>query len=279
MWYRFFISLFVVVLATNYTWAQDSLYIKVDRKNRVKELGTLVNSKREGVFFKYKRNGKHKTFFYENGKKRKVTENEITVENIYDPASKGQIIGANMGVTKNQKREGLWLSFDSELLSKAVFYKEGVLKGTAYRFHSDGEILGIDRYVNGKKHGFCEEFHSGGDLHYRVEYKKGSIVDGKHIYYYPNGNTKLVNNYKNGKKFGKSITYYESGAIEIEGEYRDKGLAEGPWKEYFEDGTLKEEYYYKHGLFHGEYTIYDENGKIVAQYIYRNDKLIKTILN
>jgi antitoxin component YwqK of YwqJK toxin-antitoxin module len=263
----------------NHLLAQDSLYIKVDRKNRVKQLGTIQDGEKKGLFFKYKRNGKHKSYVYENGKRRKPTTGEITTVAEENPAVT-EMIGTSFGMKQNNKRDGLWLSFDDEnVLLGAKWFNAGTLEGTAYRFHTDGEILGIDRYENNKKNGFCEEFHSGGALHYRTEYKDGKIVDGKRIYYYPNGNKKIVTEYKNGKKSGKSITYYESGAIEIEGEYRGKGLAEGPWREYFEDGTLKEEYHYKHGLFHGEYTIYDENGKVVAQYVYKNDKLIKTIVN
>lgn len=270
----------VLCMCTNSIIAQSDFYIKLDRKNRVKELGTLQNGEKNGLFFKYKRNGKHKSFVYENGKKRKVKLSEVTVEKKYDPKSKGQILSENFGVLQNGQRNGLWLSFDSDnQFISASNYTLGTLEGKTYFFHGDGEVLRIEHYVNGIKHGIVEEFHSGGALHYRTEYQKGKIIDGEHIYYYPNGNKKIVNNYKDGLKFGKSTTYYESGVVEIEGIYRDKGLAEGPWKEYYESGKLKEEYYYKHGLFHGEYTIYDENGKVLEQYIYKNDKLIKTIKN
>lgn len=277
---KVFFTLIVLFVYTNVAVAQSDFYIKLDRKNRVKELGTIKNGEKDGLFFKYKRNGKHKSFVYENGKKRRVKLSEVTVEKKYDPRSKGQILEEYYGLLKNGKREGIWLTFNDEnVFTTASFYKNGVLEEVMYRFHTDGEVLGIDKYVKGVKNGICEEFHSGGALHYRTEYKNGKIVDGEQIYYYPNGNKKIVNNYKDGLKFGKSVTYYESGAVEIEGLYRDKGLAEGPWKEYYENGTLKEEYYYKHGLFHGEYTIYDEKGKIVEQYVYKNDKLIKTIIN
>ncbi|AXG69749.1 MORN repeat variant [Kordia sp. SMS9] len=260
--------------------AQDSLFIKLDRKNRVKELGTIQHGKKNGLFFKFKSNGKHKSYFYKNGKKRTLAPSEVSVETQYDPKSRGQILGECFGVRKNERRTGLWLFFDNDKqFIAASRFENDFLEGNTYYFHADGEVMRMEQYAKGKKHGISEEFHAGGALHYRIPYKNDKIADGEHVYYYPNGNKKIVNTYKNGKKFGKSTTYYESGAKEIEGEYRDKGLAEGPWKEYYENGTLKEEYYYKHGLFHGEYIIYDENGKVVEQYIYKNDKLIKTILN
>lgn len=259
--------------------AQNDFYIKLDRKNRVKEIGSKENGQKEGLFFHYKPNGKHKSFYYENGKKRKLASSEVSVQKKFDPASRGQVLEESFGILKDEKRVGLWFTFnDNKELVRVSNYKSGILQGISYRFHADGEVLGIDNYLNGKKHGSCKEFHSGGALHYDTNYKNGSIADGENTYYYPNGKKKFVDNYKNGLKFGKSTTYYESGAIEIEGIYRDKGLAEGPWKEYYENGALKEEYYYKHGLFHGEYTIYDEKGKILHQYIYKNDKLIKTIV-
>lgn len=270
----------ILCVFVNVCIAQDSLFIKVDSNNRVKELGVIRNEKKDGLFFKYKRNGKHKSHMYENGKKRTLETSEVNVETTYEPKSKGQIIGESFGIRHKERREGLWLFFnENKQLSSASLYVNDFLEGTSYHFHSDGEILRKEQYAKGKKHGISEEFHAGGALHYRTTYQDGKIADGKQIYYYPNGNKKIVNHYKNGQKFGKSTTYYESGSVEIEGEYRDKGYAEGPWKEYYESGALKEEYYYKHGLFHGEYTIYNEDGGIAEQYIYKNDKLIKTIKN
>jgi antitoxin component YwqK of YwqJK toxin-antitoxin module len=275
---RLILLLLLSFLFANTTVAQD-IHIKLDRKNRVKELGTIQNGEKEGLFFRYKRNGKHKSFMHENGKKRRVKPSEITVEKKYDSDSEDQVLERSFGILKNGKREGLWYTFNSyEEFTQATLYRAGIVEGTKYRFHVDGEVLGIDRYVKGVKNGICEEFHSGGALHYSTEYKNGKIVDGENVYYYPSGSKKFVDNYKNGLKFGMSTTYYESGAVEIEGIYRDKGHKEGPWIEYYESGAVKEEYIYKHGLFHGEYTIYDEKGNILQQYIYKNDKLIKTIV-
>jgi len=271
---KVFFTLTIFFVLTNLSIAQDDFYIKLDRKNRVREAGTLVNGEKEGLWFSFKRNGKHKKKYYVNGKKQKL--DEVAIEKRYDIEKEEN----SFGILTNGKKEGLWFSINSnDLISSIQYYKAGILEGKFYRFHADGEVLGIDMYVNGKKDGICKEFHSGRALHYSTEYKNGKIVDGENIYYHLNGNKKFVDNYKNGLKFGKSTSYYESGGIEIEGTYRDKGLAEGPWKEYFESGKLKEEYYYKHGLFHGEYTIYDEKGTITAQYIYKNDKLIKTIVD
>ncbi|MFK7747045.1 MAG: toxin-antitoxin system YwqK family antitoxin [Kordia sp.] len=266
-------------LSANITIAQNDSYIKLDRKNRVKELGTIKNGEKDGLFFKYKRNGKHKSFIYENGKKRKVAPLEVSTDKSYN-AAVTEVLEESYGLIKDEKREGMWLTFNAyNEFTQASLYKNGKLHGITYRFHVDGEVLGIDRYEKGIKNGICEEFHSGGALHYRTLYKNGKIVDGENIYYYPSGSKKFVDNYKNGLRFGMSTTYYESGAIEIEGIYREKGYKEGPWKEYFESGAIKEEYMYKHGLFHGEYTIYDEKGTILEQYIYKNDKLIKTIVD
>ncbi|WP_298510078.1 toxin-antitoxin system YwqK family antitoxin [uncultured Kordia sp.] len=277
---KVFFTLAILFVCTNMSIAQSDFYIKLDNKNRVKEIGTLQNGEREGLFFKYKRNGKHKSFIYNNGKRQRIKLSEVNVERKYDSQYKDQILEESYGILKNGKREGLWVTFNDENVFKvASNYKNGALEDVQYQFHTDGEVLRIDKYSKSVKNGICKEFHSGGALHYKTTYKDGKIIDGENIYYYPNGNKKIVNNYKNGLKFGKSTTYYESGAVEIEGIYRDKGLQEGPWKEYYESGALKEEYYYKHGLFHGEYTIYDEKGKILEQYIYKNDKLIKTIIN
>ncbi|MEM6687201.1 MAG: toxin-antitoxin system YwqK family antitoxin, partial [Bacteroidota bacterium] len=277
---RVFCFLAIFLISSTATFAQDSLYVKLDGKNRVKELGTLRNGEKHGLFFKYKNNGKHKSFIYENGKKRKLATSEVTTEKKYDPKSKGQILEESFGILKDGKRDGLWLTFNNNnIFITASMYNAGVLEGTNYDFHPDGEVRRIEHYKNGEKHGSCKEFHAGGALHYNMQYVNGKVIDGNVIYFYPNGNKKIVNSFKNGYKSGKSTTYYESGAVEIEGEYRGKGTPEGPWKEYYENGTLKEEYYYKHGLFHGEYNIYDENGKVLEQYIYRNDKLIKTIRN
>ncbi|MEM6718406.1 MAG: toxin-antitoxin system YwqK family antitoxin [Bacteroidota bacterium] len=270
----------IFLISSTAAIAQDSLYIKVDRKNRVRELGTIQNGEKNGLFFRYKRNGKYKSFFYENGKKVKSGISKVVVEKQYDPKSKGQILGESFGILKNGQRDGLWLTFDTdEQFISASRYVSGNLEGKTYYFHGDGEILRLEHYAKGTKHGIVEEFHSGGALHYRTEYNNGKIVDGAVTYFYPNGNKKIVIHHKDGYKSGKSTTYYESGAIEIEGEYRGKGKAEGPWKEYYESGALKEEYYYKDGLFHGEYIIYDEQGKVLEQYVYENDKLVKTVLN
>lgn len=275
---RLILLLLLSFLYANTSIAQD-IHIKLDRKNRVKELGAIQNGEKEGLFFRYKRNGKHKSFIYENGRKRKVKLSEVSTEKKTN-SSNTEFLEESFGILKNGKREGLWLTFNGyDEFTQATLYKAGIIENIKYRFHVDGEVLGIDRYVKGIKNGLCEEFHSGGALHYRTLYKNGKIVDGENIYYYPSGSKKFLDHYKDGLKFGMSTTYYESGAIEIEGIYRDKGYKEGPWKEYFESGAVKEEYMYKHGLFHGEYTIYDEKGNILQQYIYKNDKLIKTIVN
>ena len=261
-------------------FAQKELSVKLDQKNYIKEIAVLENGEKNGLFFKYRRNGKHKSFMYENGKKRKLADAELSVQNTYDPQSKGQILEKSFGIERNGKREGLWLTFNStNKLIQATLYNNGSIQDTKYRFHPDGELLSTETYAQGRKHGISREFHAGGALHYEMEYKNGKLVDGAHVYYYPNGVKKIVNHYKNGVKYGKSTTYYKSGAVEIEGEYSEKGLPQGPWKEYYENGTLKEQYHYKHGVFHGEYTIYDEQGNVEAQYIYKNDKLIKTIVN
>lgn len=270
---KLFFTLAILFVCTNITMAQNDFFIKLDRKNRVKEAGTLLNGKKEGIWYTFKRSGKHKQRYYVDGKKQRLSK--VAIEKLYDVEKDEN----SYGILTNGKKEGIWFSFTNEnLISRIAYYKAGILEGEFYRFHTDGEVLGLDIYVNGKKHGTCKEFHSGGALHYSTEYKNGKIIDGENVYFHPNGNIKFLDYYKNGLKYGKSTTYYESGAIEIEGEYRDKGLAEGPWREYYENGAIKEEYYYKHGLFHGEYTIYDENGKIVKQYIYKNDKLFKTIV-
>ncbi len=265
-------SLTICFLFASFSFAQSEFFIKHDRNNHVRELGSLLNGEKDGIFISFRRNGKFKTSYYKNGKKLQASEVILEKE---DNATTS---GKSFGFVINGKKEGLWFTVRTNKVLSFQNYRAGVLEGVSYNFHEDYEVMTITHYKNGQKHGISKEFHSGGALHYETTYENGKIVDGETIYYYPNGNKKFVDNYKNGLKFGKSTTYYESGAVEIEGIYRDKGLKEGPWKEYYESGAVKEEYNYKHSLFHGEYTIYDKKGTILKQYIYKNDKLIKTIV-
>ena len=266
-------TLVICFACIRFSNAQSEFHIKLDKKNRVKEIGTFTNDKKDGIFISFRRNGKFKTNYYKNGKK--LTASEVNLEQLNNATTGDE----SFGFLLNEQKNGIWFTLNtSKRVTNIQHYKAGVLEGKVYYFHADYEVMRIENYENGKKNGVSEEFHSGGALHYSTEYKNGKIVDGENIYYHPNGNKKFVDNYKNGLKFGKSTVYFESGAVEIEGIYRDKGLQEGPWKEYYESGKLKEEYNYKHGLFHGEYTIYDEEGNILQQYIYKNDKLIKTIV-
>ena len=118
-------------------------------------------------------------------------------------------------------------------------------------FNEQGQVLGVDQYVDGKLHGM--------------------------IYTYLPGTTQVLEEttYVNGLKVGPWKQYYNTGELKSEGVYRD-GELEGKVVYYFEGGRKENVGYYKHAVKNGWWIYYSKKtGKVSEKAYYLNGQILE----
>ena len=155
----------------------------------------------------------------------------------------------------------------------------------------DGNLVEVERKVNGEFHGFQETFYPDGSPKSSAEYKNGVKV-GQWVDYHPNGNVAGLVNYKNGRVLGKLRFYHADGSIAyaakrvhdpenptkdgvIHGKFIERGEIDCivrkvkfkmgkkhvKWLSY-KDCKLESEFTFKNGIPIGKFTTYHPNGNI-----------------
>ncbi|MDX9931741.1 MAG: toxin-antitoxin system YwqK family antitoxin [Bacteroidales bacterium] len=138
------------------------------------------------------------------------------------------------GIFINQKREGLWKTYDGyDAVIAEVEYKNGQKWGLSKRYYQDGDILEIVNYING-------------------------WMDGVYVQYFPDSVLKMKGTYANTKRNGTWAFYHGNGLIYMTGKYVD-GLRQGDWIINDESGKIivREKYM---------------NGKVVSREVFQKDK-------
>ena len=122
----------------------------------------------------------------------------------------------------NGKRNGIWKEFIAGLtqMLNQEQYDEGIKAGTWKSYYRNGQVEGVDEYVDGilsstvefhsngqkyyecayvdlKKHGSYTEWYDNGQLHRQGEFLHGR-EEGKWMIWDANGNVTLAREYKNG---------------------------------------------------------------------------------
>ena len=141
-----------------------------------------------------------------------------------------------------------------------AYNDKGEKHGPWEEYHSNGNLMYKENYVNGKKHGPWEDYYFYGNLNDKGNYVNGKM-NGLWEGYHPNGNLKykvnLLNNkkhglceqynfngnlwykenYINGNKHGLSEKYNEDDKLYLKtilsmNKYNENGFREGFWEEY-----------------------------------------------
>ena len=105
-----------------------------------------------------------------------------------------------LGLIKNGKKEGTWLTY-----------------------YSNGNLYLNDKYKNGKLDGICENYWENGNLQMKIEYKNGK-AEGFVIGYWENGDVWEKGHYKNDTKEGYWISFNDlDGSVwkKYTGTYKD----------------------------------------------------------
>ncbi len=124
------------------------------------------------------------------------------------------------------------------------FLKNGLKTGEWVEFNTEGKIVSITSFWDGKFNGYYFGFDGRGNLENQA-YFKNDKLDGK-VLKIKYGNTEEEINFKDGKLNGLKIKYSRSGKPIQETEYKDD-KKHGFDKYYDDDGVLDSKYEYKNG--------------------------------
>lgn len=195
--------------------------------------GYLLESKRDGPWETYRRNG------------------ELRSTNFYSDL-KQQGFSTSYDVVGNPTQA--WY-YDDDLAKFVIYYDTaGVAFDTI--FQTPGK-----RSIQLKRCHECPVFMTVDVLNNKYH--------GDQLFTFPDGSVEAKGKVFNGDKVGSWVVYYPNGKISSEGAYID-GEKDGEWKYYNMDGQLIRKSNYRNGDLHGNYETYDNAGKLdfKANYFY-----------
>lgn len=124
-------------------------------------------------------------------------------------------------------------------------YEKGILSGDKTWYDSQGNIMMIETYVDGK-------------------------INGEQITYYPNAKVRSIVYHKNNRITG--IEWYNQNGEKIYKDIFKNG--NGSWRSYFDRGNVHEEGEYVNHSRHGVWRIYNEKGQLAETRTYRNGAIV-----
>jgi antitoxin component YwqK of YwqJK toxin-antitoxin module len=138
------------------------------------------------------------------------------------------------GLFINQKREGLWKTYDGyDAVISECEYKNGQKWGLSKRYYQNGNILEVANYING-------------------------WMDGQYAQYFPDNVPKIKGTYVNTKRNGIWVFYHGNGIVYTTGKYVD-GLRQGDWVTNDENGKIIVRETFK-------------NGNVISREVFQKDK-------
>jgi antitoxin component YwqK of YwqJK toxin-antitoxin module/Tfp pilus assembly protein PilF len=174
-------------------------------------------------------------------------------------------------VKKNQADITAFATSAANELEKIHFVRHDVVNGKPgmYKHFYNPEshyiaMVGSTNAADTKLDGYCEGFHSTGNIASAGNFKEGDKT-GKWVYYYKNGRISSEETMKDGVADGKFKTYYDNGIIKREGEYA-MGKQTGEQKDYNRAGVLTGISYYKNDQNEGKVIINYDFSKEVKNY-------------
>lgn len=199
------------------------------------------------------------------------------------------------------KRTGEWSIYIIEdktfkkILSKKLYYTDGVPEGSLESFYPNGKLARTGNYVHGKLQDSSTVFYPDGEIFARRFYKNNE-KEGEQDYFFKSGKLKYTVLYAAGIREGRAIKYYENGQLNEWSTYKADSL-QGAYRYYYPDGKLWTERIYENGrllnvtklygkdgndlekgtLKDGDGTVnfYSEEGKIYLTQTYKNGIAIK----
>lgn len=119
-------------------------------------------------------------------------------------------------------------------------FDESSNTGLVTKYHENGKVSTIVKYINGKKHGLARSFYANGNLKSMVNYEF-NVRQGEARQYYEDGNLFRVSNYYEGELDGIRKKYRPNGRLMSEIPYLYGWPGTG-LKEYMVSGKLKNNY-------------------------------------
>lgn len=252
----------------------------------VKWEGTYVDGKRDGYFKTYDKNGSLltiekyindvlqvdapelakldvKTEYYANGKVKST-----------GPYKDGLPFGAHRIYDETGKQVKAEIYDSGRVVAEGILDESDVQQGDWKEYHSNGQISGEGKYVNGVKVGEWKYYYPNGAKFEIGKYDDKGRPVGHWTWYYDDGKVRRESNFHIGRQDGDFVEYSDSGSVITKGMYLD-GLKEGVWfyqlgnyrsvGKYTDDqqDSLWKEYYVNTGRlrFQGAYNLGRPDGK------------------
>ena len=145
---------------------------------------------------------------------------------------------------------------------------DGQRHGTYKSYFENGQKRCDYNYESGKLNGEIKEYHVGGNLKLKTQYKNGEI-GGVYKSYYENGQIEKNCNYINGKFDGLYKSYYEKGNLKYKTKYKE-GIQYGETKSFYNNGNIFREFNLINSEYDGEIKEYFKNGNL--KFLKENNK-------
>lgn len=175
---------------------------------------------------------------------------------------------------------GKWISFhDNGNIKEEYSYKFGELDGYYKKYDRNGQLISIEKYINGVLiedtdelvvYEIRRDFYDDGQLKTEGRYRRG-VPDGLRKEYNPDGTMRIAYDMDMGRIGGAGIldeqgnkkglwrTFYPEGGLMTEGEYLN-GIRNGEWIFYFPNGNIEQRgFYNQNGKEHGEWRWFYPN--------------------
>lgn len=191
---------------------------------------------------------------------------------------------------KRGLKQGLWVELDdNRVVRREMTYRDNLLDGYLKTFDAKGELVKVQKYVNGVLQESPEELKTvrmaktwfpGAKIKSKGAYD-GDLPVGLHIEYDLDGNIVASTLYEQGVLLAKGITdqqnrkqglwkeYYPDGSLKAEGEYADD-LKIKVWKFYYPNGKTEQTGSYVNGKPNGRWQWFYDDGKLFREEEYRN---------
>lgn len=246
--------------------------------------GKFVNSKRDGIWKTYYRNGNiDEETSYKDGKLNGPVKSYYKNGSLY--AEYTNTDDSFDGFYKSYQKNGN--------INSMGWYQMDQLQGDWFIYSSDGKISHHGYYLNDKPHRYQLYYHPDGKLHYEechedgllkciTRYDTTGIPIQKIILEKGNGAFTLRNiknqlliagEYKNGLLEGEVVRYLSPKQVQNRDQFM-LGLINGLSEEYTVDGKLKEKGSYLDGEKTGEWSYYHDNGQLSSTGVYQRDERI-----
>ncbi len=166
----------------------------------------------------------------------------------------------------NPKADAVQGTFDLKEFTLTPIDGSSIQK--AVKKDENGHAVEDGYVINGKKTGLWVNYYSDGRVMAIRNFVDGK-VDGTYLTIDDRGRVVQQASYKNNFLDG-SVSLYKVGSRKMKESYYVNGKREGVEKEYFELGPVQKETSYKNDALDGKMKFYNDKGELIAEYEYKN---------